>query len=179
MSVISGISGISGIRGISGQDVLTPGALTLSCAAIVGPYAGTTLQTKEPPFDKPGNLALWADGPLITACFTELVEGLLFDTDASRKQATLAHISLRGGRLQTKRLVTLRAPLKAQFKKQAELVAAYADLRPDRAAHHQRGRHMVGPRPGAGHLEPVRALLTTTARPGRRASAAPQREKAA
>ena len=125
---------MSGISGISGQDVLTPGALTLSRAAIVGPYADATLQTKEPPFDKPGNLALWADGPRITACFTELVQGLLFDTDASRKQATLAYANLSGARAHSKRLVTLRAPRKAQFKKQAELVAAYADLRPDRAA---------------------------------------------
>lgn len=52
----------------------------------------------------------------------------------SRKQATLAHASLRSGQLQSKRLVTLRAPRKAQFKKQVELVAACADLRPDRAA---------------------------------------------
>jgi membrane-associated phospholipid phosphatase len=125
---------MSGMSGMSGMAALVPESLVLSRAAIVGPYAGATLQTKEPPFDKPGNLALWADGPRITACFTELVEGLLFDTDAGRKQATLAHASLRGGRLQSKRLVTLRAPRKAQFKKQAELVAAYADLRPDRAA---------------------------------------------
>lgn len=65
-------------------------ALLSSRAALIGPYVGATLQAKEPPFNKPANLALWADSPRITACFTELIEGLLFDTD-DQPQAGHAH----------------------------------------------------------------------------------------
>ena len=77
---------------------------------------------------------MWSDGPRVTACFTELVEGLLFKTNNSAKQAKLEYANLQATTLQRKPLLTLRAPRKAQFKKQLDLVAAYADLRPDRAS---------------------------------------------
>ncbi|MEX1166179.1 MAG: phosphatase PAP2 family protein [Hydrogenophaga sp.] len=105
-----------------------------SRAAIVGPFTGPSLHFKEPHFDDPANLALWSDGPRVTACFTELVEGLLFKANNSAKQAKLEYTNLQASTLQRKPLVTLRAPRKAQFKKQLDLVAAYADLRPDRAS---------------------------------------------
>jgi membrane-associated phospholipid phosphatase len=109
-------------------------ALLLSRAAIVGPFVGATLHVNEPAFDKPGNLALWSDGPRIEACFTELVEGLLFRTRSGPKEATLEFANLQASNIQRKPLVKLRAPTKPQFKKQLDLTAAYADLRADRAA---------------------------------------------
>ena len=109
-------------------------ALILSRAAIVGPYIGPTLHVNEPGFDKPSNLALWADGPRIEACFSDLTEGLLFKTRNGPKEAELGFANLQANNIQRKPLVTLRAPTKGQFKKQLDLVAAYADLRADRAA---------------------------------------------
>jgi hypothetical protein len=109
-------------------------ALILSRAAIVGPFTGASLHVSEPPFDKPANLALWADGPRLEACFTELVEGLLFKTRSGPKEAALEFANLQSSNIQRKPLVRLRAPSKAQFRKQLDLVAAYADLRADRAA---------------------------------------------
>jgi membrane-associated phospholipid phosphatase len=91
------------------------------------------LHVAEPGFDKPGNLRLWADGPRVQACFTELVEGLLFKTHSANKEAVLEFANLQANNIQRKPLVSLRAPGKAQFKKQLDLVAAYADLRGDRA----------------------------------------------
>ncbi|WP_332738541.1 PA-phosphatase [Hydrogenophaga sp.] len=46
----------------------------------------------------------------------------------------LEFANLQASNIQRKPLVKLRAPTKAQFKKQLDLVAAYADLRADRAA---------------------------------------------
>jgi membrane-associated phospholipid phosphatase len=109
-------------------------ALILSRAAIVGPFTGASLHVNEPGFDKPANLALWADGPRLEACFTQLVEGLLFRSNSGTKQAALEFANLQANNIQRKPLVRLRAPTKAQFKKQLDLVAAYADLRADRTA---------------------------------------------
>jgi membrane-associated phospholipid phosphatase len=114
--------------------LLSPEALMLNRSAIVGPFSGATLGVIEPGFDKPANLALWSDGPRVTVCFTELVEGLLFRSDAPKKQASLDYVNLAGSKLQRQPLVKLQAPTKDQFGKQLALVAAYADLRGDRAA---------------------------------------------
>ncbi|MBT9462732.1 phosphatase PAP2 family protein [Hydrogenophaga sp.] len=109
-------------------------ALILSRAAIVGPFIGAVLHVNEPVFDQPDNLRLWADGPRVEACFTDLVEGLLFKTRNGPKEAMLEFANLQASNIQRKTLVKLRAPTKPQFKKQLDLVAAYADLRADRAA---------------------------------------------
>ncbi|MDZ4100174.1 MAG: phosphatase PAP2 family protein [Hydrogenophaga sp.] len=98
----------------------------------MGPFTGASLHAAEPGFDKPSNLALWADGPRVEACFSELVEGLLFKTQ-SPKEALLEFANLQAKTVQRNPLVTLRAPSRVQFKKQLDLVAAYADLRGDRA----------------------------------------------
>jgi membrane-associated phospholipid phosphatase len=114
--------------------VVSADALILSRAAIVGPFRGAVLNVNEPGFNQPGNLALWADGPRHEAVFSELVEGLLFRTRSGPKDASLEFANLQASSLQRKTLVRLRAPTKAQFQKQLDLVAAYADLRADRAA---------------------------------------------
>jgi len=133
-----GISGgISGgvSAGSGGAAGNSPDALILSRAAIVGPFSGAVLHATEPGFDQPANLALWADGPRHEACFSQLVEGLLFRTRGGPKEALLEFANLQASSaIQRKPLVRLRAPTKAQFKKQLDLVAAYADLRADRAA---------------------------------------------
>ncbi|PZO19794.1 MAG: PA-phosphatase [Burkholderiales bacterium] len=100
---------------------------------MVGPFVGASLHATEPGFDKPANLALWTDGPRVEACFSELVEGLLFKTRSGPKEAMLEFANLQASNIQRKPLVQLRSPTKAQFKKQLDLVAAYADLRGDRA----------------------------------------------
>ena len=99
----------------------------------MGPFNGAVLHVNEPAFDHPPNLALWTDGPRLEACFTQLVEGLLFKTRSGPKDATLEFANLQASNIQRKPLVRMRAPTKAQFKKQLDLVAAYADLRADRA----------------------------------------------
>jgi hypothetical protein len=109
------------------------GALILSRAAIVGPFTGAVLNAREPGFDQPANLALWASGPRHEACFSQLVEGLLFRTRSGPKEALLEFANLQATSIQRRPLVRLRAPTKNQFKKQLDLVAAYADLRSDRA----------------------------------------------
>ncbi|WP_439586986.1 phosphatase PAP2 family protein [Hydrogenophaga sp.] len=91
------------------------------------------LHVNEPGFNQPANLALWAEGPRHEACFSELVEGLLFKTRSGPKDASLEFANLQASNIQRKTLVRLRAPSKAQFQKQLDLVAAYADLRADRA----------------------------------------------
>jgi hypothetical protein len=111
-----------------------PDALTLSRAAIVGPFTGPSMHVKALPFNDPANLARWADGPRVTACFTELVEGLVFTSSQPKEQATLAFADLQANAPRRRPLLSLRAPSPAQLKSQLELVAAYADLRPDRAA---------------------------------------------
>jgi membrane-associated phospholipid phosphatase len=116
------------------QGLAFADALILNRAAIVGPFKGAVLHVTEPGFDQPANLALWADGPRHEACFSQLVEGLLFKTRSGPKDATLEFANLQASTIQRKPLVRLRAPTQAQFKKQLDLVAAYADLRADRAA---------------------------------------------
>ena len=125
---------MSGMSGMGGMGVIVPESLVLNRAAVVGPFTGPVLHLTEPGFDKPVNLAFWADGPRVTACFTELVEGLLFKTRNGPKEASLEFANLQAGNIQRRPLVRMRAPTKAQFKKQLDLVAAYADLRADRAA---------------------------------------------
>eukprot|EP01035_Chromulina_nebulosa_P059123 gene59123-80955_t len=82
----------------------------------------------------PGAPGSWTDGPRVEACFTDLVEGLPFKTRSGPKEAMLEFANLQASNIQRKPLVKLRAPTKPQFKKQLDLVAAYADLRADRAA---------------------------------------------
>jgi membrane-associated phospholipid phosphatase len=116
------------------MGVVTVESTILSRAATVGPFRGAVLHANEPGFDKPTNLALWADGPRIEACFSELTEGLSFKTRNGPKEAELGFANLQATNIQRQLLVSLRAPSKGQFKKQLDLVAAYADLRADRAA---------------------------------------------
>jgi membrane-associated phospholipid phosphatase len=122
------------VSGGVGGAVVAADALILSRAAIVGPFKGSVLQVTEPGFNEPGNLALWTDGPRHEAVFSELMEGLLFRTRSGPKDATLEFANLQGSNILRKPLVKLRAPTSAQFQKQLDLVAAYADLRADRAA---------------------------------------------
>jgi membrane-associated phospholipid phosphatase len=112
----------------------SPDALTISRTAIVGPFTGPVLHVPQPAFNDPANLARWADGPRVTACFTELVEGLVFDANDSAQLATLGFANLQARAIQRNTLLSLRAPTEDQLKQQLALVAAYADLRPDRAA---------------------------------------------
>ncbi|MBU7571872.1 MAG: hypothetical protein KAF64_00855 [Hydrogenophaga sp.] len=119
--------------GTMGGAMVSADSLILSRAAIVGPFNGAVLHVNEPAFDSPPNLALWADGPRHEAIFTQLVEGLLFKTRSGPKDATLEFANLQASTIQRKPLVRMRAPTKAQFKKQLDLVASYADLRADRA----------------------------------------------
>ncbi len=58
----------------------------------------------------------------------------MFDANNNAQRATLGYANLQARTIQRKTLLTLRAPSHAQLKKQLDLVAAYADLRPDRAA---------------------------------------------
>ncbi|NIM42110.1 MAG: phosphatase PAP2 family protein [Hydrogenophaga sp.] len=103
--------------------------MTLSRAAIVGPYDGPTLKVKWPAFNDPTNLKRWADGPRVQAIGSELMEGLSFGTNARQYRAELQYT--RQGAPHT--LVTLKGPDEALLKKQLSLVAAYADLRTDRS----------------------------------------------
>ncbi len=130
-----GTSGGTGGGTASGTSnaVVGADALILSRAAIVGPFNGAVLHATEPGFDQPANLALWAEGPRHEACFSQLVEGLLFRTRSGPKEALLEFANLQASSIQRRPLVRLRAPTKAQFRKQLDLVAAYADLRADRA----------------------------------------------
>jgi len=118
--------GMSG--GMSGALVSTD-ALTLSRAAIVGPFEGTTLRVNPPAFDDPANLKRWADAPRVAAVLSEVFEGLGYDTDAARKSASLRFSH--GQRSHP--LVQLTGPDEPLLQGQLELVAAYAELRPDRA----------------------------------------------
>lgn len=125
---------MSGMSGMSGMDAVLAESLIINRAADVGPFTGATLHAPDLAFNDPDNLARWADGPRVTACFTELVEGLVFDANNSAKRASLGYANLQARAIQRKTLLTLRAPSHAQLKKQLDLVAAYADLRHDRAA---------------------------------------------
>jgi len=75
---------------------------------------------------------LWADGPRLTACFSELVEGLQFSTHKGK--AGLHFIELGAKGCTQRHLLELDAPGRDILKGQMELVAAYADLRGDRGA---------------------------------------------
>jgi hypothetical protein len=109
-------------------------ALTISRAAIAGPFAGAVLHPTTPGFNQDQNLRLWADGPRMTACFEELVEGLSIAASASTKQADLKFANLGATTIKNRTLVQLQGPSKNLLKQQLDLVAAYADLRGDRAA---------------------------------------------
>lgn len=76
----------------------------------------------------------WGDGPRITACFTELVQGLVVTTNARTQEATLSYADLLASNIRRQPLLKLKAPDAKIMKEQLELVAAYADLRGDRAA---------------------------------------------
>ncbi|MGC4393960.1 phosphatase PAP2 family protein [Hydrogenophaga sp. T2] len=105
-------------------------ALTLSRAAIVGPFLGPVLQVKWPTFnDNEQNLKRWAPEPRLFAIDFEAREGVSLDTDNRRRTATLVY-SHRG---RSDTLVTLTGPDERLIQQQLQLVAAYADLRPDRA----------------------------------------------
>lgn len=125
-------SGIS--SGISGVTFVPPDTLTLSRAALVGPFSGASLKTPDQVFASPSSLSRWDDETCLRTCLSELLEGLLFTTQAAHKQAHLEHTDLHTIPLKRRRLITLRAPGKAIFKQQLDLVAAYADLRSDRSA---------------------------------------------
>jgi membrane-associated phospholipid phosphatase len=103
--------------------------LILSRAAIVGPFAGASLRVNWPAFDKPDNLKRWAEGPRVAAVLSEVLEGLSYDVDKPRKSASLRFAN---GSKQH-RLVQLVGPDEKLIEGQLQLVAAYADLRPDRA----------------------------------------------
>ena len=111
---------------------MTPESLILSRNAIAGPFEGAVIAPPIPGFNDPANLALWADGPRLAACFTELVEGLQFS--AHRGKAGLHHVELGKKGCKQRDLLSLTAPDLDLLKAQAELVAAYADLRGDRGA---------------------------------------------
>jgi hypothetical protein len=84
------------------------------------------------PFNDPANLKFWADGPRLSACFSELVEGLHFS--AARGTASLHFVKLVKNGCQARKLIDMTAPGLPILKAQMELVAAYADLRGDRGA---------------------------------------------
>lgn len=127
-----GMSG--GMGGDTGGGLVSPDAITTSRAAVAGPFQGETLGPATPGFNQPGNLARWDDAPRVTACFTELAEGLAFDTHPAGREASLTFADLHARPPRRKTLVTLRAPGRALLRQQLDLVAAYADLRGDRAA---------------------------------------------
>ena len=107
-------------------------ALLLNRGAIAGPFEGPLIDPRSPAFNDPANLALWAEGPRLAACFSELVEGLQFSTQ--KGTASLHFIEAKGKTYQQRLLLNLDAPGRDILKGQLELVAAYADLRGDRGA---------------------------------------------
>lgn len=107
-------------------------ALLLNRGAIAGPFEGPLVDPRSPAFNDPANLALWADGPRLAACFSELVEGLQFS--AHKGKAGLHFIELGAKGCTQHHLLALDAPGRDLLKGQMELVAAYADLRGDRGA---------------------------------------------
>jgi membrane-associated phospholipid phosphatase len=106
----------------------------LNRAALVGTFNGDTIVPADQGFDRPANLNRWEEGPRLTTCLSELLEGLVFSIQSETKQATLEYANLHASPIERRPLITLRAPSEAIFKKQLDLVAAYADLRADRAA---------------------------------------------
>ena len=123
MSLFGGVGGVGGV-GVS------PDALILSRNAIAGPFEGPLVDPKTPPFNDPANLALWADGPRLTACFSELLEGL--QCSAHKGTAGLYFIETSPKGCKQRHLLDLTAPDRDILLGQMELVAAYADLRGDR-----------------------------------------------
>ncbi|WP_310564999.1 phosphatase PAP2 family protein [Hydrogenophaga sp.] len=100
--------------------------------AIAGPFEGAVITPPVPGFNDPANLKLWSEGPRLAACFSELVEGLQFS--AHKGKAGLHHVALGKKGYQQHDMLSLTAPDLDLLKAQAELVAAYADLRGDRGA---------------------------------------------
>lgn len=127
------MSGMSGMSGMA-TELLATDALLLNRQAVVGPFTGAALHVNNAAFNQAATLALCADQPRVTACFTELVEGLVFRCNAAHRQATLEFADLQASSPRRLPLVALRGPTPAQLRQQLDLVAAYADLRSDRAA---------------------------------------------
>ena len=100
---------------------------------MVGPFAGASLNPKWPEMGDPKTLARWDDGPKIGTLLSELMEGLAFTTVEESRQATLHFTDLQGMSIQRAPVVSLHAPGKDVLTRQLDLVAAYADLRVDRA----------------------------------------------
>lgn len=127
---MSGMSGMSGMGNAVGP-LAAADALTLSRAATVGPFDGATLQVRDPAFDRAANLRLWADPSRLEVLRSELMEGLAYHAHDRTHQALLAFHD--DPRRPARLLVTLDGPSMDLLKAQLSLVAAYADLRPDRA----------------------------------------------
>ncbi len=85
-----------------------------------------------PKFDDPKNLALWDVGPRLSACLGELVDGLHFSTKG-KGTASISFIDAESSRVRRHALFSTNEPSLDQLKIQLELVAAYADLRGERA----------------------------------------------
>ncbi|TNF53731.1 MAG: phosphatase PAP2 family protein [Burkholderiales bacterium] len=85
-----------------------------------------------PDFNNPANLHLWADGPRLSACFSELVEGLQYGAHKGKASLHFVEVGKKG--CKQRELLSLDAPDLTLLKAQMELVAAYADLRGDRGA---------------------------------------------
>jgi membrane-associated phospholipid phosphatase len=100
--------------------------------AIAGPFEGPVITPPIPAFNDPANLKLWADGPRMAACFSELVEGLQYSAHKGKAGLHFVEVTKKGCKQRT--LLELDAPDIDLLKKQMELVAAYADLRGDRGA---------------------------------------------
>lgn len=127
------MSGMSGMSGMA-SELLSTDALLLNRQAVVGPFTGVALHISPAAFNQPDTLALCADQPRVTACFSELLEGLVFRCNETDRQATLGYADLQARSPKHLTLVELRAPTTTQLRQQLDLVAAYADLRSDRAA---------------------------------------------
>ncbi|WP_374413066.1 phosphatase PAP2 family protein [Hydrogenophaga sp.] len=119
--------------GMSGPGT-SADAMTQNRSALAGPFAGATLHPPDHAFDDPAQLPLWDDGPRLSACESELLEGLSFSTHAGQQRASLRFTHLQAAQPVTHALVRLRAPDQAVLSQQLDLVAAYADLRADREA---------------------------------------------
>jgi hypothetical protein len=96
------------------------------------------LANNEFVFDDPDNLARWEPWCRAAALDAELLSQLYFTpigdgTGAAASGATLWYWHVAAGpTAAAKEIATLVAPGLPKFKKQLELVAAYADLREDR-----------------------------------------------
>ncbi|HSV51026.1 MAG TPA: phosphatase PAP2 family protein [Burkholderiaceae bacterium] len=109
--------------------------MTLSRAALVGPFQGPTLPVNLPlPIDKPDRLSQWEVGPRLEVCELELLSGLHFDVNQAKESVTVGFVNLDKKPLKNLGLVRLVRPSAKVFRQQLELVANYAELREDRGA---------------------------------------------